>query len=129
MSLFISLPHSPLSDDCRLGEATAVLQSWMERGEVDRRNANQFYSLIQSANGHLRRLMAEKAQQDEELENAKRVFQSALTAIMTQCKEASLCLCARKIAAQVGVPFSRLGKAPTLRVMTTTYSSLVILIV
>lgn len=83
-------PRSPPSDDHRLGEATAVLLSWVERGEVSRRNANHFYSLIQSANGHVRRLMAEKAQQEEELENAKGVFQSALTAILTQCKDASL---------------------------------------
>lgn len=34
--------------------------------------------------------MAEKAQQEEELGNAKGVFQNALTAILTQCKDASL---------------------------------------
>lgn len=95
----MSLSHSPLSDDYRLGEATAVLLSWMERGEVSQQNANQFYSLIQSASGHLRRLMGEKALHDKELENAKRVFQSALSAILTQCKDTSLCLGTRDVAA------------------------------
>ncbi|XP_075883248.1 ecto-NOX disulfide-thiol exchanger 1 isoform X2 [Nelusetta ayraudi] len=82
-----SLLAEKLKDDHRLGEATAVLMSWVERGEVSRRNANHFYSLIQSANGHVRRLMAEKAQQEEELENAKGTFQSALTTILTQFEQ------------------------------------------
>lgn len=55
--------------------------------------------------------MADKVQQEEELESAKRVFQSALTAILTQCKDASLYLGARVVAAQVGVASSRVSRA------------------
>lgn len=66
-----------------------MLFTWVDRGEVSRRNANHFYSMIQSANSHVRRLMAEKAQHEEELESAKETFKNALTAILTQCKNAS----------------------------------------
>lgn len=42
--------------------------------------------MIQSANSHVRRLMNEKAQHEEELEQAKEHFKNALLAILTQCK-------------------------------------------
>lgn len=74
------------TDDHKFGEATAVLFTWIDRGEVNRRTANHFYSMIQSANSHVRRLMGEKAQHEEEMERAKETFKSALMAILMQCK-------------------------------------------
>lgn len=76
------------TDDHKFSEATAVLFTWIDRGEVNRRTANHFYSMIQSANSHVRRLMGEKAQHEEEMERAKETFKSALMAILTQCKNA-----------------------------------------
>lgn len=67
-----------------------MLFTWIDRGEVNRRTANHFYSMIQSANSHVRRLMSEKAQHEEEMERAKEAFKDALMAILTQCKEAWL---------------------------------------
>lgn len=63
-----------------------MLLSWIERGEVSRRSANQFYSMVQSANSHVRRLMNEKATHEQEMEEAKENFKNALTGILTQCK-------------------------------------------
>lgn len=63
-----------------------MLFTWVERGEVNRRTANHFYSMIQSANSHVRRLMTEKAQHEEEMELAKEIFKNSLLAILTQCK-------------------------------------------
>lgn len=63
-----------------------MLFTWVERGEVNRRTANHFYSMIQSANSHVRRLMGEKAQHEEEMELAKEHFKNSLLAILTQCK-------------------------------------------
>lgn len=63
-----------------------MLFTWVERGEVNRRTANHFYSMIQSANSHVRRLMNEKAQHEEEMELAKEHFKNSLLAILTQCK-------------------------------------------
>lgn len=67
-----------------------MLFTWIDRGEVNRRTANHFYSMIQSANSHVRRLMGEKAQHEEEMERAKETFKNALMAILTQCKETLL---------------------------------------
>ncbi|XP_060910065.1 ecto-NOX disulfide-thiol exchanger 1 isoform X1 [Labrus mixtus] len=76
-----------LKDDLNFCEATAVLYTWIDRGEVNRRTANHFYSMIQSANSHVRRLMGEKAQHEEEMERAKETFKNALIAILTQFEQ------------------------------------------
>uniref|UniRef100_A0A4W5L3A8 Ecto-NOX disulfide-thiol exchanger 1 n=1 Tax=Hucho hucho TaxID=62062 RepID=A0A4W5L3A8_9TELE len=76
-----------LKDDHKFSEATAVLFTWIDRGEVSRRSANNFYSMIQSANSHVRRLMSEKAQHEEEMELAKETFKNALLAILTQFEQ------------------------------------------
>ncbi|XP_034418286.1 ecto-NOX disulfide-thiol exchanger 1 [Cyclopterus lumpus] len=76
-----------LKDDHNFSEATVVLFTWIDRGEVNRRTANHFYSMIQSANGHVRRLMSEKAQHEEEMEHAKEVFKNALLAILNQFEQ------------------------------------------
>lgn len=73
-----------LKDDNKFSEATAVLFTWIDRGEVNRRTSNHFYSMIQSANSHVRRLMSEKAQHEEEMELAKEHFKNSLLAILTQ---------------------------------------------
>uniref|UniRef100_A0A671MB95 Ecto-NOX disulfide-thiol exchanger 1-like n=1 Tax=Sinocyclocheilus anshuiensis TaxID=1608454 RepID=A0A671MB95_9TELE len=76
-----------LKDDNKFSEATAVLFTWIDRGEVNRRSANHFYSMIQSANSHVRRLMNEKAQHEEEMELAKEHFKNSLLAILTQFEQ------------------------------------------
>ncbi|XP_019505888.1 PREDICTED: ecto-NOX disulfide-thiol exchanger 1 isoform X3 [Hipposideros armiger] len=76
-----------LKDDSKFSEAITVLLSWIERGEVNRRSANQFYSMVQSANSHVRRLMNEKATHEQEMEEAKENFKSALTGILTQFEQ------------------------------------------
>jgi len=81
--LFLSL-CSP--DDGKFAEAVRVLLTWLERGEVNRRNANNFYSMIQSSNSHIRRLMTEKSQHEKEMEEAKEKFKTALAGILAQCE-------------------------------------------
>ncbi|XP_007578585.1 ecto-NOX disulfide-thiol exchanger 1 isoform X2 [Poecilia formosa] len=76
-----------LKEDNKFSEATAVLFTWIDRGEVNRRTANHFYSMIQSANSHVRRLMSEKALHEEEMERAKEIFKNALMAILMQFEQ------------------------------------------
>ncbi|XP_023657720.1 ecto-NOX disulfide-thiol exchanger 1 isoform X3 [Paramormyrops kingsleyae] len=76
-----------LKDDNKFSEASTVLLTWIERGEVSRRSANQFYSMIQSANSHVRRLLGEKAQREEEMEEARERFRSALLSILAQFEQ------------------------------------------
>ncbi|GLD70417.1 ecto-NOX disulfide-thiol exchanger 2-like isoform X1, partial [Lates japonicus] len=73
-----------IKDDGKFPEAVRVLLTWLERGEVNRRNANNFYSMIQSSNSHIRRLMSEKSQHEKEMEEAKEKFKTALAGILAQ---------------------------------------------
>eukprot|EP00064_Thunnus_orientalis_P003489 superscaffoldBa00000285_g3498 len=76
-----------IKDDCKFPDAVRVLLTWLERGEVNRRNANNFYSMIQSSNSHIRRLMAEKSQHEKEMEEAKDKFKTALSGILAQFEQ------------------------------------------
>ncbi|XP_063282048.1 ecto-NOX disulfide-thiol exchanger 1 isoform X1 [Pelobates fuscus] len=76
-----------LKDDNKFSEAISVLLTWIERGEVNRRSANQFYSMVQSANSHVRRLMNEKGSHEEQMEQAKENFKTALLGILTQFEQ------------------------------------------
>ncbi|KAK6487191.1 ecto-NOX disulfide-thiol exchanger 1 isoform X1 [Huso huso] len=76
-----------LKDDSKFMEAIAVLVTWIDRGEVNRRSANHFYSMVQSANSHVRRLMNEKAIHEEEMELAKERFRDSLLGILTQFEQ------------------------------------------
>uniref|UniRef100_A0A674NTQ0 Ecto-NOX disulfide-thiol exchanger 2 n=1 Tax=Takifugu rubripes TaxID=31033 RepID=A0A674NTQ0_TAKRU len=76
-----------IKDDGKFAEAVHVLLTWLERGEVNRRNANNFYSMIQSSNGHIRRLTTEKSQHEKEMEEAKEKFKTALAGIVGQFEQ------------------------------------------
>uniref|UniRef100_A0A8C2XIV1 Ecto-NOX disulfide-thiol exchanger 2 n=1 Tax=Cyclopterus lumpus TaxID=8103 RepID=A0A8C2XIV1_CYCLU len=76
-----------IKDDGTFPEAVRVLMTWLERGEVNRRNANNFYSMIQSSNGHIRRLTGEKSQHEKEVEEAKDKFKTALAGIVGQFEQ------------------------------------------
>ncbi|XP_054453586.1 ecto-NOX disulfide-thiol exchanger 2 isoform X3 [Anoplopoma fimbria] len=76
-----------IKDDGKFPEAVRVLLTWLERGEVNRRNANNFYSMIQSSNGHIRRLTGEKSQHEKEVEEAKEKFKTALSGIVGQFEQ------------------------------------------
>ncbi|XP_067848619.1 ecto-NOX disulfide-thiol exchanger 1 isoform X2 [Heptranchias perlo] len=78
-----SLMAEKLKDENKFSEAISVLLAWFERGEVTRRSANNFYSMIQSANSHSRRLMSEKAAHEQEMEDAKERFKNVLSGILT----------------------------------------------
>ncbi|XP_076005385.1 ecto-NOX disulfide-thiol exchanger 2-like [Genypterus blacodes] len=76
-----------IKDDGKFAEAVRVLLTWLERGEVNRRNANNFYSMIQSSNSHIRRLMTEKSQHEKEMDEAKDKFKTAMGAILAQFEQ------------------------------------------
>uniref|UniRef100_A0A3Q3GT58 Ecto-NOX disulfide-thiol exchanger 2 n=1 Tax=Kryptolebias marmoratus TaxID=37003 RepID=A0A3Q3GT58_KRYMA len=76
-----------IKDDGKFPDAVHVLLTWLERGEVNRRNANNFYSMIQSSNSHIRRLMSERSQHEKEMEEAKDKFKTALSGIVAQFEQ------------------------------------------
>ncbi|NXI23941.1 ENOX2 protein, partial [Sterrhoptilus dennistouni] len=82
-----SVVAEKLKDDTKFLEAIQTLLTWIERGEVNRRTANNFYSMIQSANSHIRRLVNEKAAHEKEMEEAKEKFKLALSGILVQFEQ------------------------------------------
>nr|XP_031527192.1 ecto-NOX disulfide-thiol exchanger 2 isoform X6 [Vicugna pacos] len=82
-----SVVAEKLKDDSKFSEAVQTLLTWIERGEVNRRSANNFYSMIQSANSHVRRLVNEKAAHEKDMEEAKEKFKQALSGILIQFEQ------------------------------------------
>ncbi|KAM3827713.1 ecto-NOX disulfide-thiol exchanger 2 isoform 2-T2 [Vipera latastei] len=82
-----SLVVEKLKVDAKFLEAVQTLLAWLERGEVNRRTANSFYTMVQSVNSHIRRLMNEKAAHDKEVEEAKDKFKLALSGILAQFEQ------------------------------------------
>lgn len=68
------------------GKAVQVVITWLERGDCSKRNASVFYSMIQSTNSHIRRLLSEKATHEEELLKAKDLMKARMQSLLLQCK-------------------------------------------
>ncbi|KAH7966182.1 hypothetical protein HPB49_014190 [Dermacentor silvarum] len=73
-----------LKGDESFQKAVQVLTVWLDRGECTKRNAGQFYSMLQTANGHIRRLLQEKQDHQEALDKARVLFAQRLQGILVQ---------------------------------------------
>lgn len=70
-------------------QAVLILITWLERGECNKRNSGFFYSMIQSTNSHVRRLMNEKSKYEDELNKAKLMLKQQMQGILLQFNEIS----------------------------------------
>jgi Ni,Fe-hydrogenase I small subunit len=73
-----------IKQDDTFTKAVLVVITWLERGDCTKRNANNFYSMIQSTNSHVRRLLNEKSQYEEELKKAKEIMKGRMQGILLQ---------------------------------------------
>lgn len=67
-------------------KAISVAVCWLDRGECNKRNVNTFYSMIQSINSHVRRLIHDKNQCESDFKKSKEIMNTRARAILTQCK-------------------------------------------
>lgn len=67
-------------------KAVQTLVLWLERGDCSKKNSNIFYSMIQSANSHIRRLLNEKTQFEDEMNEAKNHYRIQMTKMIEQCE-------------------------------------------
>lgn len=67
-------------------KAIQTITTWLERGDCTKRNANVFYSMIQSTHAHVRRLHADKQQVEEDLRKARECYRKQMGTMSTQCK-------------------------------------------
>ncbi|XP_071489520.1 ecto-NOX disulfide-thiol exchanger 1-like [Diadema antillarum] len=65
-------------------QAANQLVLWLERGECDKKNAGAFYSMVQSTHFHVRRLVGEKAQWDQQLGQMQLAHRTHIMGINTQ---------------------------------------------
>ncbi|GAB0086924.1 Ecto-NOX disulfide-thiol exchanger [Sergentomyia squamirostris] len=73
-----------LKQDESFVKAVQTLIAWLERGDCNKRNANTFYSMIQSTNAHVRRISGEKGNHDEELQKAREIYKKHMQSMVTQ---------------------------------------------
>ena len=67
-------------------KAVQVLITWLDRGDCNKRNATAFYSMVQSTNSHIRRLLTEKSQYEDDLQKAKALSRQRMQGLLMQCK-------------------------------------------
>ncbi|XP_017844146.2 uncharacterized protein LOC108600854 isoform X2 [Drosophila busckii] len=65
-------------------KAVQTITTWLERGDCTKRNANVFYSMIQSTHAHVRRLHADKQQLEEDLRKARECYRKQMGTMSTQ---------------------------------------------
>ncbi|KAH8368591.1 hypothetical protein KR200_007741, partial [Drosophila serrata] len=65
-------------------KAIQTITAWLERGDCTKRNANIFYSMIQSTHAHVRRLHADKLQLEEDLKKARDSYRKQMGSMSTQ---------------------------------------------
>ncbi|XP_058466906.1 ecto-NOX disulfide-thiol exchanger 2 [Malaya genurostris] len=73
-----------LKTDESFAKAVQTLITWLERGDCNKKNANNFYTMIQSTNSHVRRLLSEKTINDEELFRAREHYRKQMQSMMVQ---------------------------------------------
>lgn len=75
-----------ISADDEFMKASQILMTWLERGDLTKRNVTNFYSMIQCTNSQVRRLLSEKQNQEEALQKMKENFRNIFEGILHQCK-------------------------------------------
>ncbi|TDG49639.1 hypothetical protein AWZ03_003877 [Drosophila navojoa] len=65
-------------------KAIQTITAWLERGDCTKRNANVFYSMIQSTHAHVRRLHTDKQQLEEDLRKARECYRKQMGTMSTQ---------------------------------------------
>jgi len=66
------------------GQAMDTLMTWLERGDCSKRNAHTFYTMIQVASSHVKRLLGEQTEYEQELVKMKEDFRAKMSSITVQ---------------------------------------------
>ncbi|XP_028178561.1 ecto-NOX disulfide-thiol exchanger 2-like [Ostrinia furnacalis] len=76
-----------IKNEEHFASALPTLIAWLERGECSKKNSNQFYSMIQGTNSHIRRLFNEKMQAEEELQECKDRVKNHIEKVFEQLEQ------------------------------------------
>lgn len=81
-----SVVAESLRSDETFIKAIQTITVWLERGDCTKRNANVFYSMIQSTHAHVRRLTGDKQQLEDDLRKARESYRKQMLTMSAQCK-------------------------------------------
>jgi len=73
-----------LKNDNKFGRAVEILETWLSRGDCSKRNAGMFYTMIQAANTHVKRLSTDKTEFEAELQRLKEQWKGKIQITTTQ---------------------------------------------
>ncbi|KAG6442236.1 ecto-NOX disulfide-thiol exchanger 2 isoform X2 [Manduca sexta] len=76
-----------IKNEEHFSSSVPTLLAWLERGECSKKNSNQFYSMIQATNTHIRRLYNEKMQAEEELQESKERVKKQIEYVIEQLEQ------------------------------------------
>lgn len=82
-----NLLQEKLKNDETVPIATKILITWMERGYCNRKTVNTFYSLLQTINSNVRRLLSEKETHEEEIRKLQENFRQRFTNILSHFEQ------------------------------------------
>ncbi|GBP15415.1 Ecto-NOX disulfide-thiol exchanger 2 [Eumeta japonica] len=83
-----------LKNEEQFSSTLPTLLAWLERGECSKKNSNQFYSMIQVTNSHIRRLFNEKMQSEDELQECKDKVKINIEKVIDQLEQVAKVLTA-----------------------------------
>ncbi|KAI9588362.1 ecto-NOX disulfide-thiol exchanger 1 [Glossina fuscipes] len=79
-----SVVAESLRSDETFIKAIQTITVWLERGDCTKRNANVFYSMIQSTHAHVRRLTGDKQQLEDDLRKARESYRKQMLTMSAQ---------------------------------------------
>ncbi|GFY43963.1 ecto-NOX disulfide-thiol exchanger 1 [Trichonephila inaurata madagascariensis] len=76
-----------LRNEETIKEGVRVLITWLERGECTKKNSGSFYSMLQSASSHTKKLANEKLKCEEEVQKAREKLEMKTRSIQLELTE------------------------------------------
>ena len=73
-------------DEIEVEGSVETLISWLEKGECSKQSSCKFFSMIQSAFHHAKRLAADKSKQDQEMEKVVELHRVKMQEFLIACK-------------------------------------------
>jgi len=73
-----------LKSDGKFSNAVEVLETWLARGDCSKRNVGMFYTMIQAANVHVKRLLSEKDDFETEMQRLRDQWKIKISLVNAQ---------------------------------------------
>jgi len=76
-----------LKADGSFGQAIEILMTWLGRGDCSKRNSGTFYTMIQAANSHIKKILTEKTEFEQEMQRLKEQWKGKINISKSQFEQ------------------------------------------